>query len=57
MEHKGVRVDLLYNIRMKRFSFQEQFCEIQSQMHAGIHVKCPLFLSGFNETLIFFDRI
>jgi len=26
-------------------------------MHAGIHVKYPLFLLGFNETSIFFDRI
>ena len=26
-------------------------------MYTGLHVKCPLFLSDFDETLINFDKI
>jgi predicted NodU family carbamoyl transferase len=37
----------------KRISFQEEMSEIFSYMHLLIHAKYPLFLSDFNETLIF----
>jgi hypothetical protein len=43
--------DFLYNFCLKHFSFYEEFSNI-SQMYIGLHVKCPLFLSDFNETWI-----
>jgi hypothetical protein len=38
---------------LKCFSFWEGFGEILSQMYIRLHVKCPLFLSDFNQTWIF----
>jgi hypothetical protein len=38
---------------LKHFSIYEEFSEILSQMYIGLRVKCPLFLSDFNETWIF----
>ena len=35
------------------FPFEEELREVLSQMYIGLHVKCPLFLSDLNETLIF----
>jgi hypothetical protein len=35
------------------FSFYEELSELGSKMYIGLHVKCPLFLSDFNETWIF----
>ena len=35
------------------FSFSEQLNEVRLIMHIGLHVKCPLFLSDFNETCNF----
>jgi len=32
---------------------EEELSEIWSKMYVGIYVKCPLFLSDFNKTLIF----
>jgi len=29
--------------------FKNNFSEILSELHIGLHVKCPLFLSGLNE--------
>jgi hypothetical protein len=37
----------------KHFSFYEEFSEFSSKMWKRLHVKCPLFLSDFNETWIF----
>ena len=34
------------------FSFYDKFSKICSKMCIGLHVKCPLFLSDFNETWI-----
>jgi len=48
-----VSFNFLYNFFLKHFSFSEEFSEILSQMHTGLHVKQPLFLSEFNETWIF----
>jgi len=31
--------------------------EIRSEMYIGLHVKYPLFLSEFNETLKFLDKV
>jgi hypothetical protein len=46
---KRVVLYFLYNFYLKHFSFPEECGEI-SQMYTGLHVKYPLFLSGFNET-------
>jgi hypothetical protein len=43
----------LYNFCLKHFSFQEELRDILSLMHVRLHVKCPLFLSEFNETWTF----
>ena len=42
--------DFLYNFRLKHFSFYEEFSEILSKMCVGLHGKCSLFFSDFNET-------
>jgi hypothetical protein len=34
-------------------SFEEKFSDILSQTYKGLHVQYPLFLSDFNEALIF----
>jgi hypothetical protein len=34
---------------MKGFSLSEEFSEILSYKYIGLHVKCPLFLSDFND--------
>jgi hypothetical protein len=38
---------------LQYFSFYEEFSKIWSEMHIGLHVTHPLFLSDFNETWIF----
>ena len=43
----------LYKVCLKYFSFWGEFSETLSQMHVGLHVKYPLFLSEFNDTHIF----
>ena len=45
--------DFLYKFGWKRFSFQEKFSEILSQMYIEFHVKCLSLLYGFNESWIF----
>jgi hypothetical protein len=44
--------DFLYNVCLKHFSFLEEVSEIRvcTKMCVGLHVKYPLFLSGFNES-------
>jgi hypothetical protein len=38
--------------RLKHFSFYKEMGEVWSKMYIGLHVKCPLYLSDFNETWI-----
>jgi hypothetical protein len=45
--------DFVNNLCLKHFLFSEELSEILSQMYIRPHVKYPLFLSDFNETLIF----
>ena len=45
--------DFLYKFCLNHFSFCEEFSEILSKMCREVPVKCPLLLSGFNETWIF----
>jgi len=45
--------DFLYNFWLKHFSFWEKFSEILSWTYPGFPVKCPLLVSGSNETWIF----
>jgi hypothetical protein len=40
---------------LKHVSFFEELSEMWSKILIGLHVKCPLFLSDFNETLNFLD--
>jgi hypothetical protein len=49
VEHK-MCFDLPYNFFLKHFPFKEELGDIFSQICKGLHVKCPLFLSDFNET-------
>jgi hypothetical protein len=51
VEHK-ICSDFLYNFCLKHFSFQEELSEIWSEVSSGFQVKCPLFLSDFNENWI-----
>ena len=51
IEHK-MGFDFLYTVLLKHLSFQEEFSEIMSKMSKRLHIKYPLFLSNFNETLI-----
>ena len=44
---------ILYSFYLKYISFKEELSEIWSKMYIGLHVKYPLFLSGFNITWIF----
>jgi hypothetical protein len=44
---------ILYKVFLKHFSFWEDLSEIWSKLHVDLHVKYPLFLSDFNESLIF----
>jgi hypothetical protein len=46
--------DFLYSFDLKIFTFLEEFSEILSQMYTAFRVNYPLFLSNFNQTLIFF---
>jgi len=39
--------DLLYNVCLKHFSFQEEMSEMWPKTCIGLHVKCSLFLSDF----------
>ena len=43
--------DFLYNFCLKHFSLWEELREIWSKMYIGLHVKCPLFVLDFNESL------
>ena len=45
--------DCLYNFIFKKFSFWEELKEILSKIDMDLHVKYSLFLSDFNEILIF----
>jgi len=45
--------DFLCTFGLKHFSFHKELSKIWSKMFIGIHVKCPLLLSDFNETWIF----
>jgi len=49
--------EFLYKFCLKHFSFKEEMSEICSKMCIGLHVKYPLFLSDFNKTLIFLERV
>ena len=44
--------DFVCTICLKHFSFVEKLNEMWSKMCTGLHVKCPLFLSDFNETVM-----
>jgi len=46
-------IDFLYNFLLKRFLFEEELSELCSKKYFGLQVELPLFLSGFNEILIF----
>ena len=50
---RNVCFDFLYKFCLKHFLFYEQMSEIWLSVHIGLHVKCPLLLSDFNETWIF----
>ena len=41
----------LYNIYLKHFPLQHEFSKV-SQRYVRLHVKYPLFMSDFNETLV-----
>jgi len=45
--------DFLYKFCLKHLSFEEEMSEILLKMYIVFHVKYPLYLSNFNETLIF----
>jgi hypothetical protein len=45
--------DILYNFRLKHFSFWEELSTIWSKKYIGLQVKYLLFLSDINETCIF----
>jgi len=47
----------LYKFCVKYFSFKGELNEILSKMYLGLHVKYPLFVSDFNETLNFLDKV
>jgi hypothetical protein len=48
----NVCFDFLYNLCLKKFSFCKEFIEIFSWSYIGLHVKYPLWQSGFNEIWI-----
>ena len=52
-EHKMSVCLFFLHFSLKQLLFKDELGEIWSQMHTGLHVKCPLFLSDFNETWIF----
>ena len=43
--NNNVFFDFLYNFYLKHYSFYEEMSDIQSNMHTGLQVKNPLFLS------------
>ena len=45
--------DVVYNFSPKHFSFWKELSEMLSSVYKHIHVKYPLILSYFNDTLIF----
>ena len=49
----NVCFDFLNNLCLKKFSFYKELIEILSWRCIGLHVKYPLWLTGFNETWIF----
>ena len=50
--NKNVCFEYLYNFSLKHFPFLEKLIEIWQTKYIGFRVKCPLFLSDFNETWI-----
>jgi len=54
---QNVCFDFLYNGYLKHFSFEEELSEIWSKMYIGRHVKYPLFLTDFKETLILMPEL
>jgi len=50
---QNIYSDFLYRIYLKYFSFYEELSEIWSNTSSGLRVKYPLFLSDFNESIIF----
>jgi len=60
IETKGLCVfGFPYNFLSEIFLIlrKKKLSEMWSQMYRGLHIKCPLLLSGFNEILNFLDRI
>ena len=55
IEHK-MCVDFLYKFCPKYFIFWVEGSEIWPEVHTGLHVKCPSFLSYFIEIRNFFDK-
>ena len=49
--------DFLYTFSPKKFSYQEDFCEILSEMCTDLHVKYQLFLSDIKKFWTFFTGI
>ena len=52
-EHKTRVFFFSLQVCLKNFSLQKKFRYILSQIYICFHVKCPLFLSHFNEASIF----
>ena len=50
---QNVYFDFLYKIYPNHFSLYEEMSEIWSKMYIAFHVKYPLLLSDFNESLSF----
>ena len=47
---KNACFNFLYNFCLKHFSFQDELSKMWSKIFICLHIKCPLFLAGFNET-------
>jgi len=52
IEHE-MCLDFLYVSFLTHFSFYEEFGKIRSKMCIGLHIKCPLIMSHFQENRIF----
>ena len=50
---QNVCFDFIYRFCLKHVSFYEELSEILSTTYIGLQLKYPLFLSDFNEILIF----
>jgi hypothetical protein len=46
-----VLFDFLYSFCLEYLSFSKEFSKILSYLHTGLHVKYPVFLSEFHQTL------